>query len=77
MTVPEAPRMHGCPGGCGTQIGPARYACRACWRRLPLDLRTAITATFRAELRGEHRAAMQVAHEWFKTHRAGVPRGKS
>ena len=72
MTAPTSPRLHSCPGGCSRQVGAARYACRVCWYRLPLDLRTSITGTYRAGQRREHREAMAAAHEWFKAHRSAV-----
>lgn len=74
--MPSPPRTHACPGGCEVQVSYRRYACRACWYRLPFDLRTTITAIYQAGRRAEHRAAMQAAHEWFKAHRPGVPDGK-
>jgi hypothetical protein len=73
MTAPLT--THSCPGGCGRQVGRARYACRGCWHRLPFDLRTTITATYQAGRRREHREAMQAAHEWFKSHRPAVSGG--
>jgi hypothetical protein len=60
--------VHTCPApGCTVQVPRTQFACRGDWRRLPLDLRTAITAGYRAQpLGGQHRAAMADARDWYR-----------
>jgi hypothetical protein len=60
--------MHQCPGGCGNdRIASNRFACRACWYRLPAQLRAAVWEGYRQQPLGEaHRAAMADAREWYR-----------
>ncbi len=57
---------HECPGGCGRQVGRHHFACKACWYRLPADLRRPISATYRRDT-GAHLAAMADAVDWYRT----------
>lgn len=57
---------HECPGRCGTSVARARFACPACWRRLPMALRRAITMAHNAREVAAHRAAMADAMDWLR-----------
>lgn len=58
-------RTHSCPGGCGTQVPRHRFACRACWYRLPAAYRDAIRRNHRRKTTA-HAAAMHDAHAWYE-----------
>lgn len=30
--------LHRCPGRCGREVPKGVFACKTCWRRLPVDL---------------------------------------
>lgn len=55
---------HDCPGGCGRQVAQQYFACRTCWFRLPLDLRSAIQVTYKVDP-DAHGEAMVDAMEWY------------
>ncbi|MPZ66775.1 MAG: hypothetical protein GEU83_15125 [Pseudonocardiaceae bacterium] len=63
---------HECPGGCGRQVARHHFACRACWYRLPSDLRRPISATYRRDA-GAHPAAMAEAVAWYRTPPPAMP----
>lgn len=59
-----------CPGGCGRLIESLTYACRACWRRLPVPIRRVITRTwdlgqFHDQTHGPHANAKAAAARWY------------
>lgn len=60
-------RTHPCPAGCGKPVFTNQFACRTDWYRLPLDLRRAITSTYRRD-RGAHLEAMGDAMQWYAEH---------
>lgn len=66
------PAVHDCPGGCGrTGIAQRLFACAPCWRRLPIELREAITDAYsrrKAEGALPHIRAMSVAFRWYRGH---------
>lgn len=62
---------HECPGGCGRPVARQHLACRACWYRLPADLRRPISATYRRDF-GAHLAAMSDATDWYRTRRPAM-----
>lgn len=60
---------HTCPGGCGqANIPHGRLACPADWKRLPVELRTAIWEAYRqrAANPAAHRAAVADAIDWYQ-----------
>lgn len=62
--MPET--THRCPGGgCQSHVPRHRFACPACWRRLPKDLRDPITGTYLIDP-GAHLAAMADARRWYR-----------
>ena len=67
MTHTPSPQdAHGCPGGCGAPVTRGRFACPACWRRLPQGYRTAIVATRVAGDHIGHSHAMVNAMHWYR-----------
>jgi hypothetical protein len=54
-----------CPNRCGTTLPAGQYACRACWRILPSQLKTAITTTWTTGRFREHAAAKAAAQTWY------------
>jgi hypothetical protein len=72
--VAERRTTHECPGGCRRQVPRHRYACRTCWYRLPGDLRTAITDTYRRDP-AAHRTAMLDAGLWYLNNPREARRG--
>lgn len=57
---------HRCPGGsCGRSVPPNQLACRACWYRLPVELRSAIWKAWR-DSPVKHRELVAEAIQWFK-----------
>lgn len=67
---PEEPPHHDCPGSCGRQVRQDLFACRACWYRLPFEMRRRINETYRRD-DAAHVRAMDAARDWFRSH-AGV-----
>lgn len=62
---------HACPGRCGRSVGRSLLACRDCWARLPLILRTAVTEGYARIRRNRndgtaHRAAVLEALAWYR-----------
>lgn len=63
---------HICPGGCGiTNVPYARLACRACWNKLPANLRDAVNATYQQrhggrKARRAHLEAVLAARRWYR-----------
>lgn len=62
-------KTHACPGGCGAEVARARFACLKDWRRLPADLRRAITGNYGVDA-DAHMVAMVEARAWFRAHPA-------
>lgn len=62
-----APTTHDCPGRCGRPVPRHQYACRACWMRLPYQLRQPISANYQRDA-AAHAAAMSTAAAWFDQH---------
>ena len=58
---------HECPGECGRSVPHRYYACRACWFRLPVDLRDRISHT-KGRNMAAHAQAMAVARQWLIDH---------
>lgn len=57
---------HACPAGCGRMISAEKFACSKDWYRLPVVLRAAVWAGYRAGPGGEqHQAAMEDAIDWY------------
>lgn len=67
-------RLHACPGGCGELVRKDRYACPACWRRLPEPMRDAINVAYREHgaLSREHVAALMAAKDWYRDNPRGT-----
>lgn len=63
----SVPSTHDCPGRCGRQVERHLYACRACWGRLPYQVRRPITANYQRDA-AAHSAAMTAARAWFEAH---------
>jgi hypothetical protein len=55
---------HDCPGGCGAPVVRHRFACGVCWRRLPAQLRRAITSTYNVDHTAHARAMVRAMH-WY------------
>lgn len=69
---------HTCPGGCGETV-TALFACRTCWRRLPMAYQTPILTSRWAEQWDQHSRALSDAMGWYALDRdsrwAGAIRG--
>lgn len=66
---------HPCPVGCGRLL-PFRTAvcCKACWARLPEDLKAPIAAAQRAKAPHRMHAPTIAARQWLKNHPVGFDR---
>lgn len=63
---------HACPCGCGAQIPHHQLACRTGWFRLPYDIRTDITSTYRRDP-DAHIEAVAEALDWYREHPRPAP----
>jgi hypothetical protein len=59
-------RLHNCPGRCGKRVDRRHFACPACWRRLPKDLREPIASSWWARDHDAHNLAMVDAMDWYR-----------
>ncbi len=66
--VPKPSSPHECPGGCGRRVDRIKFACSRCWYRLPVQIRSAISRSYRLGDGPAHRQAMREAHAWFAEH---------
>jgi len=73
-TTVAAAGPHDCPGGCGRRVAHDRFACRACWYRLPVELRRPISAAFGRDY-GAHAQAMLDALDWYRANRPTTTTG--
>jgi hypothetical protein len=64
--------VHRCPGGCGKAVADHRYACGACWFRLPDAVRDRITETY-GRSPDAHARALHAARRWFVENPHGRP----
>lgn len=55
---------HTCPGGCKKAVPYHLFACRACWFRLPRDLRRPILGNHGRDSQA-HAEAMADAFQWY------------
>lgn len=62
---------HRCPG-CARQVENSRFACPACWGRLPRELREPITDNYLVNP-GAHLEAMTAACNWYQANRPAMP----
>lgn len=70
--MPE-PR-HGCPGDCGATVARRMLACRACWWRLPEELRNELNRADQIRRRNpndpervaQHRRVVARALRWYR-----------
>lgn len=60
---------HMCPGGCHTVVTNT-FACRDCWRRLPMEHQTPILTSQWANDEGARSRAFTDAMHWFTEHPA-------
>ena len=68
-------KTHDCPGRCGAEVPNHRYACLACWRRLPAELRNAINVGYANRAREPfiHIRAMGDARAWYRDNAKPAP----
>ena len=62
--LPEPHEHHTCPGGCGTLVSN-QFACRPCWRRLPMAYQTPILTSRWAGDWDAHSRALSDAMGWY------------
>jgi hypothetical protein len=63
--TPTKDTSHTCPGGCGRTVARHLFACRACWRRLPMLYQTPILTAYWAGDIAAHSRAMTDAMSWY------------
>ena len=69
--LPGQTATHGCPGRCGEQVPPRRFACTPCWYLLPVHLRESIRRTFRRD-DAAHLHALVNAVRWYEEQSGAV-----